>query len=279
MPIDNNVGPGAKPAPAADFDRVAHFYDLTYADFDDDLPMYQGFAERCGSPILEIGCGTGRVVLPLAQSGFRVTGVDLSPAMLRIARQKVERAGVTDRVALQQLDVRHLELRERFSLAVIASNSFNLFVAHQDQLEVLRSAKQALLPGGLLVMDTFNPDLNLLSSENGQLYHDFTRVDEATGRTVIKMHSRQIDLGQQSIDVTFIYDEMSSNGTLKRTLFPFSNRYFFLNELELLTEKGGFRLEEVYGSYDLEPYHSDSDRIIIVASPIKSRSARTQGSR
>ncbi|MCL4465458.1 MAG: methyltransferase domain-containing protein [Chloroflexi bacterium] len=277
MPILSIDGDDQSAAPASDFDRVARFYDLTYADFDDDLPMYRGFAERCGSPILEIGCGTGRVVLPLARAGFRVTGVDISPAMLSIARQKVEQAKVAESVSLQQADARHLHLKVRFALAMIASNSFGLFVSHEDQLQVLHSARLALRPNGLLIIDMFNPDLGLLSSEDGQLFHDFTRVDESTGHTILKMHSRQVDLGRQTIDVTFIYDEMAPDGTLRRTLFPFATRYFFLNELQLLLEKCGFELENVYGSHDLEPYHSESDRIITVASPAGRRQTRTQG--
>ncbi len=269
-------------APGADYDRVARLYDLTYADFVDDLPMYQGFAERCGPPLLEVGCGTGRLILPLAQAGFSITGIDLSSAMLAIAQRKVEQAGVADRVSLRRADARHLDLAESFGLAIIASNSFGLFTERADQLQVLDSVRRHLRPGGILVIDMFNPDLALLSAESGQLYHDFTRVDPDTGRTVIKLDSRRVDLARQIIDVTFIYDEMGRDGTVRRTLFPFPTRFFFLGEMELLLDKGGFEVEAVYGSYDyMEEYGSDSDRIIVVATPTSLRrpGRRRAGSR
>ena len=85
----------ATPA-ATDFDRFAPFYDLEFGAFADDLPLYRGFAARGAGPVLELGCGTGRALLPLARDGFAVTGVDLSPAMLALARRKIDQAGLGD---------------------------------------------------------------------------------------------------------------------------------------------------------------------------------------
>jgi SAM-dependent methyltransferase len=84
----------ADPSPSGDdYDRFAPFYDLEFAGFDDDLPLYRAFAEHSGGPILELGCGTGRLIVPLAEDGYDITGVDLSPAMLALARVAVGRAG------------------------------------------------------------------------------------------------------------------------------------------------------------------------------------------
>src|SRR5689334_13447124 len=91
-----------------DYDRFAPFYDLEFAEFDDDLRLYFAFAEHSGGPILELGCGTGRLVVPLAEAGYDVTGVDLSPAMLALATETVERAGVANSVTLLEDDIRTL---------------------------------------------------------------------------------------------------------------------------------------------------------------------------
>jgi ubiquinone/menaquinone biosynthesis C-methylase UbiE len=254
-----------------DFDRVSRYYDLTYSEFDDDLDMYHGFAGRCGSPILEVGCGTGRVAIPLASAGYRVTGVDFSPAMLAIARQKTINSQVRGQLTLVEADARRLSLPDHYTLAIIATNTFGMFLTYADQSALLGSIRQILKPGGLLVIDIFNPDLSLLSVENGQLFHDFTRTDPVTGATIMKMHSRRVDLGEQLIHVMFIYDELAADGTVKRTLFPFGTRYFFLPEIELLVKDSGYLLEAVYGSYDLDTFSSESDRMIIVASPSPTR--------
>ena len=84
--------------------RAARFFDADYAGYLDDLPLLEAYAQRTGSPLLELGCGTGRLLIPLAEAGYRVTGVDLSPEMLRIARAKAEAAGVAESVTLIEGD-------------------------------------------------------------------------------------------------------------------------------------------------------------------------------
>ena len=86
--------------------RAARFFDADYAGYLDDLPLLEAYAQRTGSPLLELGCGTGRLLIPLAQAGYRVTGVEISPEMLRIARAKAEAAGVTESVTLIEGDYR-----------------------------------------------------------------------------------------------------------------------------------------------------------------------------
>jgi ubiquinone/menaquinone biosynthesis C-methylase UbiE len=110
-----------------DFDRLAQHYDLEHADYLDDLPMYAGFAQATGGDsgagILELACGTGRCLLPLASAGHTVTGLDVSPAMLAQLQQKAEAAGVAQRVTAVQGDMRDFSLGRTFSLIYIALNS------------------------------------------------------------------------------------------------------------------------------------------------------------
>ena len=68
--------------------RIARFFDAEYADYMEDLPALQAYAQRTDGPLLELGCGTGRLLIPLARAGYAVTGVDLSPEMLAIPREK-----------------------------------------------------------------------------------------------------------------------------------------------------------------------------------------------
>ena len=119
------------------FASYARFYDLDYAGFDADLAMIQQFAARCGSPILELGCGTGRLLAPLARQGYRLTGVDASRAMLDRARQKLAAGDLAERVTLVEQDLRHLELDERFQFAFAAVNTFLHLATRADQEEVL----------------------------------------------------------------------------------------------------------------------------------------------
>ena len=272
----------------ADFDRFARFYDLDYDPFQDDVAFYLGLAEHTGGPLLELGCGTGRLLVPLARAGFEITGVDLSEGMLQVARGKVaggmlqvarspeaKRSGggkvaelgraAAERVTLVQADMRTVELPQRFRLAFIAFNSFLHLTSLHDQLQALRAWHQALVPGGLLVIDVDNPNPQQLADIDGRVELQNQWFDPGTGATVLKQVTRTLDAGRQVQHVLFIYDEVFPDGELKRTLAPFDARYLHRFEGELLLDKAGFALEQVYGSYDLDPFTSESDRMIFVA--------------
>ncbi len=247
------------------FDLYARFYDLDFGGLDDDLLLIQEFAARCGSPILELACGTGRVLLPLARAGYQITGVDKSPAMLEVARRKVEAEGLTDRVTLVQQDMRHLAVKGRFNLAFIAVNSFTHLLTTDDQLAALGRIRAHLQPGGLLLLDLFNPDLAQLLEARGQVVLDKVMTDPATGHRLMRFHTQRVDLSRQTLYVTFIVDEVDGQGGVWRTLFPFSMRYLFRGELELLLRHAGFELEALYGSYDLDEFSDDSEKMIAIA--------------
>ncbi len=248
------------------YDIYARFYDLDFGEADADLFMYQQFASRCGSPILELGCGTGRVLLPLARQGYEITGVDLSQSMLEVARRKVAAENLSELVTLSQQDMRELELAGRFNMAFAAINSFMHLLNTDDQLAALARIRHHLNPGGLLLLDLFNPDLSRLLEARGQVGLAKVMTDPDTGHRLMRFHSDKVDLGQQTIHVTFVLDELDAEGSLKRTLFPFSIRYLFRFELELLLRHAGFEVEAIYGSYDLDEYSGDSPKMIAVAS-------------
>jgi SAM-dependent methyltransferase len=248
-----------------DYDIYARFYDLDFANLDDDLLMIEQFATRCGSPILELACGTGRVLLPLARQGYEVTGVDVSPAMLAIARRQVAATGLDDRVTLVEQDMRHLDLGRRFKLAFVAVNSFMHLPDTDDQLATLCHIRQHLEPGGLLLLDLFNPDLGRLLEPPGQVILDKVMTDPDSGHRLMKYRTQKVDLAQQTIYTTYIIDELDDEGQVRRILFPFSTRYLFRGELELLLRHTGFKIEAIYGSYDLDEFSGDSAKMIAVA--------------
>lgn len=247
------------------FAAYAALYDLDYGDSTDDLLMIQQFAARCGSPLLEIGCGTGRLLVPLAQEGYAITGVDNSPSMLERAREKVRAAALEDRATLVQQDVLDLDLGRRFTLAFLAINTFMHLLTTDEQLAALGRIREHLLPGGLLLLDLFNPDLPTLLDCDGRLTLVKELLDEATGERLLKFYSRTVDLERQLLHMTFIVDAVDQQGILRRQVFPFSIRFLFRYELELLLLHAGFQVEAIYGSYDLDEYASDSGKLIAVA--------------
>lgn len=247
--------------------RLAFWYDLDQGLFADDIPFYLGLARRTDGPILEMGCGTGRLVLALAQAGHRVTGIEREPAMLARAVDKLRAAGrpAASRATLLQGDIRQLDIADRFGLAILAVNTFMSLDGPAEQSQVLERAGQHLLPGGMLVLDLFHPDPQTLASADGTLQLEKALHDPQTGRHAFKFVARQLDAARQELTATFIYDEHDAAGQVTRTAGVFRLRYLHRVELEHMLAAAGYAVEAVYGGYDLEPYDEDAERLLVLA--------------
>jgi SAM-dependent methyltransferase len=248
----------------SEFDAFARFYDADYGAIDDDVAFYVELARRAGGRVLEVMCGTGRLMALLAQAGIAVAGVDISGALLARARARLASAELLDRTELLQADIRERAPGGPFGLAIVALNSFMHLASVADQMAALRQIHAALRPGGLLALDLFNPDPRSLAEHNGALVLDrrFTLED---GTPVHKFVAQQADLAAQIDHVTFFYDEIDADRGVRRTALPFTMRWVYRFELEHLLARSGFALEAVYGSYELDPYTSDGELMLAVA--------------
>lgn len=255
----------------SEFDAFARFYDADYGAFDADIPFYRELARRAGGRVLEVMCGTGRVLVPLAQAGLRVAGVDVSGALLAAARERLAAHGLLARAELLEADIRERAPAGPFDLAIVAINSFMHLAGVGDQLAALARVRAALRPGGLLALDLYNPDPRALAEHNGALVLD-KRFSLADGTRVYKFVAQQSDLAEQLNHVTFFYDEIDADGRVRRSEMPFTMRWLYRYELEHLLARAGFALEAVYGSYDLDEYASDSPLMLTVARRDENRS-------
>ncbi len=246
------------------YEAFAEFYDRLFGDFLEDLPFYQGYAERVGSPLLEVGCGTGRLTVPLAVAGFRLTGLDASTAMLARARARAAQAGVADRIAWIQADATHGIPPGPYPMAFIPLNTFLHFDSLEAQRAVLRHLHSVVEPGGLLLMDCLNPDAALLE-ENGQLYLRSWQEDPEAGTILLWWEARRVDAAAQRLELMILVEERRADGAWRRWAFPSRMRFVWPGELRLLLEGCGFALEEMFGAYDLTPYREDSPQMLIVA--------------
>jgi SAM-dependent methyltransferase len=249
-----------------DYTSFAELYDLFYEDFTEDLEMYLGFAERTGGSILEIGSGTGRVTLALAEEGHTVVGLELSEAMRVVAQRKADRAQLTDRVAFISGDMRRFKIDQHFGLIIVPLNTFLHNLTLDDQLATLACCKKHLRPGGLLVLDCFNAD-PAHAEDDRRLIVQRTITDRDTGQTALLMLARATDWNQQLQEITYLIDRPDEQGHLRRAVLPAAFRFIFRNELPLLLKLGGFDLKDVYGSYALDPFEAGSDKLIAIATP------------
>ncbi len=248
----------------SDYDVFARFYDLDTQDIDEDIAFWTNLARRSGGPVLEIACGTGRVLIPLAQAGFSVVGVDISPAMLAIARKKIATARLGPRVELIQVDALDLQLSRTFPLAIVALNSFGHFSEDGEPERALQRLAEHLAPGGMLALDLTNPVPGAFGDTTGVVIHDYTRPGPDPGWQTVKLRSQALDPISQIVEVSGMYDEVGPKGEVRRTLADFALRYFYRNELRLLFERAGLAFETAYGNYELGPLDESSNRLIAI---------------
>lgn len=246
------------------FDRFARLYDWEHDQYLDDVDLHVGLAHRFGGPVLELACGSGRLLAPLAQAGFAVTGVDSSAPMLERARERLSRLGLE--AALVQQPLQSVQLEQRFATILVSLDSFGLLLKRDDQLSALRAARAVATHNGRLVLDLANGNQRGSNEPAEELLHDLTLPDPETGRPITKFVLRRPRPSEQLDELMFFYDEQDERGYLRRSQVELRLRWFTRFELELLLETAGWRVDEVYGNYDLEQFGPASDRLIVVAS-------------
>ena len=247
-----------------EYDLIAPFYDIEHAYFGEDLDLYHNFAEVCGGKILELACGSGRVLLPLAQEGHEVTGVDTSVAMLALAQAQIQEAGVSARCTLVQQNIISLHLEQKFRLAFIALGSFAHIINRKEQSAALRATHGHLSPGATFIIDISNADARYMEELGGHMLHQATwQRDDGTLLTHFVSPATAAD--QHLLELTHFYDQHSQGGAVQRTTITTHLYLFERNEIELLLEQAGFVIKDVYGDYDLSPYQLESPRMICIA--------------
>jgi len=246
------------------FDRVAGFYDYEQKEFTKDISFYAGYAKKCGGEVLELGCGTGRVMIPLAKEGITVTGLDASAEMLNIARMKINSDETIKKSStLVQGDMKSIRLNKKFSLIYIAFRSFQYLLTKADQIACLKCVHDHLSDNGLFVLDLFAPLHGLLAQEKrgvdlGKFY------DEENNVYVVRRAEDTYDLAKQTLHEDRYYEWTDNAGEFHRHVWTFEMGYLFRYEAELLLEKCGFRIEDVYGDFDKSPYDYYSGEQIFV---------------
>jgi SAM-dependent methyltransferase len=246
------------------FEAIAPYYDWEHESFSDDMTLYRGFAEHTGGPVLELACGTGRLLAPLVAAGADVEGVDASSAMLDLARARLAKIAGWRGTGLHHADLSSFTLPRPFAFAFIALDSFGLLLDRQAQLACLRRTREHLLSGGLLVVDVGNGNArgDVLAYE---LRHVLTAPHPSGQGLLTKWAAVETNASEQVDAFTYFYDHLLPSGEVRRTIAGLSVRFFYRFELELLVEHAGFKIETLYGSYGMDPYVSESARLIVVA--------------
>lgn len=242
---------------------TARYYDAAYATLPGlgpDLAFYRELALETGGPALELGCGTGRALLPIAAEGIPCTGLDASPAMLAALRAK---AGDRDielfRAPMQDFDLGGA----RFSLVFAAFRGFQHLYTVDDQLRCLACVRRHLAPGGTFAFDVFNPRLDRIWGVEEPEEEDLRF--ELAGDEVVRTVRQRRDHALQLVHLVMRYERRSGGRIVGEESVEFRMRWFHRFELEHLMRRAGFERVEIFGDFEGGPVARDAPAFVVVA--------------
>ena len=255
-----------------EYDAFAAFYDMVYGAHHEDVEFYAGLAQEMEPPVLELATGTGRISLPIARAGVPIVGVDSSVEMLAVARKKLEKEpGLPLRLVMADMrDFNLIDSEDAFGLAIIPNRSFLHLATTEDQIVCLTNIHAHLREGGLLELNLFVPDVELIASRLGKLgrvvSYDHTFTSPDTRNEIEVWEHRSYRVHDQFIDQRFVGHEWDADGSLLRTTrWGFTLCYIWPREFEHLLVRCGFEVEGLYGGFDKRRFDKSSTEQVWVA--------------
>ena len=229
---------------ASPYDAIARLYDPWSRSVTEDVGFYVEEAVASRGPVVELGVGTGRIAVPVAEAGMPVIGIDSSAAMLDVCRERAAAAGVGERLDLRLGDLRDPPVRERVPLVTCPFRAYLHLSGDDERRRALRRARELLVPGGRLVFDVFTPGADDIAETHGRWLERepgiFERADWDTSSRTLTLSVRD--------------DERASTMTLA-WLDP--------EEWHALLEETGFEVLACYGWFDRRPYAGGEDTVWI----------------
>jgi ubiquinone/menaquinone biosynthesis C-methylase UbiE len=267
-----------------DAQRAAQFYAQTYdvavRDWPGEIDFYRHFAARAracpceqeagaaGQRVLEVACGTGRLAIQLAQDGVDIAGLDLSVAMLEVAKAKS--AGLSN-VRWVQGDMRSFDLGETFGLAIIPGHAFQNILTPQDQVACLASIHRCLEPGASLIVHLDHQDVDwlgdLLGDRGGVFEEAEGFVHPATGRRIRTYRAWSYARATQTATAQTRWEEIGSGGEVvdRWQSDPVPLHCVFRFEMQHLLALTGYAVEALYGDFHKGEFNEASAEMIWVA--------------
>lgn len=254
----------------ASYCTSAKYYDDAYAVKPDlvDLPFYVDLAREIGGPMLEMGCGTGRVLLPIARAGVEIHGLDNAPAMLTILRARIqdEIAEVRNKITLHEGDIRQFCGQQKYRLVTIPFRPMQHMYTLADQLAALKTAAFHLDKNGLLAFDVFFPKFQLMDSGIGEEVFELEwQVKSHLGRIVRRYFRKDlVDKINQVFSFTFIFRTYNNDVLVSEESEALKLSYYAYPQLKALFELAGLQSVEEYGSFSKAPLNNDAKEMIFL---------------
>jgi SAM-dependent methyltransferase len=256
--------------PVDTYHVIAKYYDGAYAAKQDlvDLPFYLDLAEQSRGPILEIACGTGRVLLPIARKGIAICGVDNSQAMLDILKQNLasEPQDVRARITVQEGDMRTFSLNRKFPLVMIPFRPMQHMFTVEDQVAALKTGAAHLTDTGILAFDVFYPKFDMIWTRVGEEVAEMEWAPPSDPTKLVRRFFRKdaIDKINQIFSFTFIFRTYQSGDLILEETEAFRLCYYTYPHLRALFLLAGLEPVAEYGSFAKTPLDNTAEQMIFV---------------
>ena len=224
----------------------------------DDLEFYkQWMPKNNDACILELCCGTGRLTLPIAKEGYDITGVDFTPSMLALAKEKIVKEGLG--IKFIEGDIRTLDLPDQYDLIFIPFNSIHHLYTNEDVFMAFSVVKRHLKEGGLFLLDCFNPNIQYIVEAERKL----KKIAEYTTRDGREVLIKQLMLYENATQINRIEWHYVINGEFD-SIQNLDMRLFFPQELDSYLERSGFEIIHKFGDFVETAFYDKSEKQIFV---------------
>jgi SAM-dependent methyltransferase len=250
------------------YEITAKYYDGAYAAKQDlvDLPFYLELAEKSPGPVLEIACGTGRVLIPIALMGTEIHGIDNSRPMLEILKRNLQKepAEVRESVTLHEGDMREFRLGKQFPLVIIPFRPMQHMHTVEDQIRALKAAAAHLTGAGILAFDVFYPKFEVMNTKMGE---EVPEMEWKSGPdTIVRRYFRKesVDKINQVFNFTFVYRTFTGDNVIAEETENFQLSFYTYPHLRALFLLAGLEIVEEYGSFAKTPMDNSAEQLIFL---------------
>jgi SAM-dependent methyltransferase len=225
---------------------LAEYYDLVHAHVKEDIPFYLSLARETGGPILELGCGSGRTLLPLVEAGYEVVGLDNSRPMLERARERLQTSGLANSVRLIEAEMVEFDLGQRFTLITVPFNTWMHLPDRSAQTASLKQIARHLVPNGKLVIDIPAPATIVDVEHDGSMVLERICPGREQGERVLQFSSTRLEEEKQILHVTWIYETVRESRAVRRLVVPMELCYLFPQQVKEALQEAGLLFEALY---------------------------------
>lgn len=240
------------------YNALPHYYDAIHQHIVDDITLLVSYAKQQNGPVLELGCGTGRLLAPLAQTNLAITGLDNADAMLAVAKTRLTDV---ENVSLVSADMTQFSLNQQFALVIISYNTLTHLTTSQ-LAATLKCIRPHLAVDGILLIDTLNPFLLAAVDDQDTFEPEAQFIDPRSGTEIQQLARYHADHINQVIRIEWLYESANGGESVSAET---THHYHYPHVLQMVLNEQDYSITDIFGDYEKTPFDESSERLIITA--------------